>query len=131
MNSRASEKNLFVTQALIGIWSVAHHLGEKKYAFVLEQGWKRISRKRKDVIAIIADRVADNRVSWDEIDGGLNNVMESGCFPHSLDYVGDKFDTEDLSKFMVAVRQILLVSIEAKILFCAHDTQERDLVGYA
>ena len=130
VNSSASDKNLFVIQDLIGIWSVAHHLSGNNHAFVLEQGWKRINRKRKDFIAIISDRVAANSVSRDEIDGGLNNVMESGCFPHSLDYVGDKFDTEDLSKFMVAVRQILLVSIEAKILFCAHDTQERDLAGY-
>ena len=29
VNSRASENNSFVTQALIGIWSVAHHLSEK------------------------------------------------------------------------------------------------------
>ena len=97
----------------------------------MEQGWKRISRKRKDVIAIIADRVADNRVSWDEIDGGLNNVMEAYCFSHILDCVGDKFDTKYLSKFMVAVRKMLSVSTEAKRLFRAQDTQERDFAEYA
>ena len=97
----------------------------------MEQGWKKINRKRKDVIAIIYDKVAANSVSRDEIDGILNNVMEAGCFPHRLDHVGEKFDTEYLSKFMMAVRQMFSVPTEAKILFCVHDTQERDLSVYA
>ena len=131
MNSRASEKNLIVTQALIGIWSVAHHLSGENYAFVFEQGWKKINKKRKYVISIIADRVAANSVSWYEINGGLNNVAEAGCFYHSLYHVGDKFDTEDLSKFMVVVRQMLSVSNDAKSILRANNNQERDLAEYA
>ena len=82
-----------------------------------------INSKGKDVIYIISDRVADKSVSQDKIDGGLNNLMEAGWFSHILYHVGDKFDTEDLRKFMVAVIQMLSVSTEAKIIFRAHDTQ--------
>ena len=45
--------------------------------------------------------------------------------------MGGKFDTEDLSKFMVAVRQMLSVSTEEKIIFCSHNIQEIELAVYA
>ena len=96
----------------------------------MEQVWKRIIRKHKDVISIISDRVAANRVSRDETYGGLNNVIEAGCFSHILDNVGEKSDTEYLSKFMVAVCQLLAVLTEEKRLLRAHNTQKRDLAGY-
>ena len=48
-------ESLFITQGLVGIWSLSHHTSGRNSAFIMEQAWKRLGRTRSDVIATPAD----------------------------------------------------------------------------
>ena len=125
------EDTFFVTQALVGLWSLNHHLTGMNNAFILEQAWKRINRTRKDVIAVPADRVSANSVSYREVLRDAHDLFLIGCFSHTNDNVGKQFDCSELDEFMIAVRQLLGNSTDAKRVFREMDSNERDLAGYA
>ena len=123
--------SLFITQGLVGIWSLLHHTSGRNTAFIMEQAWKRCNRTRSDIIATPADRVSSNSVAYKELLQGNDDIFVIGCFSHTLDHVGKRFKCPELDQFMIATRELVSISTDAKRLFRENDTEDKNLAGYA
>lgn len=109
--------SVFITQRLVGIWSLSHHTSGRHTVFIMEQAWKHCNRTRSDIIATPADRVSANSDSYKELLQDNNDIFAIGCFPHTLDHVGKKIDCSEFDQFMIALREMVGVSTDAKNLF--------------
>ena len=125
------EDGLWVQQRFIGMWSTNHHLTGINMGFVIEKALQRLNKDIRDVIAMSADRASSNNTAWLELIKLGDKIMLIGCFSHTLDKVGKKFDAPELKEFMNHVRSMLSISHEAKRLFRTFDSEEKDLAGYA
>ena len=123
--------SLFITQGLVDIWSLLHHTSGRNTAFIMEQAWKRCNRTRSDIIATPADRVSSNSVAYKELLQGNDDIFAIGCFSHTLDHVGKRFKCPELDQFMIATRELVSISTDAKRLFRENDTEDKNLAGYA
>ena len=52
-------------------------------------------------------------------------------FSHTLDHVGKEYVCPEFDKFMIALRDMVVLSTEAKSLFYKNDSIEKNLAGYA
>ena len=48
---------LFISHALMGIWSLSHHTSGRNTVAIIEQAWRRCYNTSYDIIATPADRV--------------------------------------------------------------------------
>ena len=129
--ARGIDDSLWVKQRLIGMWSTNHHLKGLNMSFIIEKALDRLKKERKNLIAMSADRVSANNVAYKDLVSQELKLMIIGCFSHTLDKVGKKFDAPELKKFMITVRLLLSNSSEAKRVFRSLDSNEKDLAGYA
>ena len=53
------------------------------------------------LVSVMHDRAACNGVALRTIKVVYSSIVDIGCFSHTLDLVGSKFDTPCLSSFMV------------------------------
>lgn len=69
------------------------------------------------VVAGMRDRATVNNVAMRTIGVIYNNIMDIGCFLHTLDHVGEKMHTPILNEFMTSL--ICLFSRSPKAKLCA------------
>ena len=126
-----SDEGLWVQQRLIGLWSIDHHLSGLNMSFIIEKACNRLKKKRSDMIAMMADRVAANGVAQRDLISKGDILMSVPCFSHTLDKIGNLFDAPELKEFMKNVRSLVSISNIAKQVFRSNDSEGKDLAGYA
>ena len=130
--TRMLDKNYYIQQRLVAIVPTDGHVGGKAQANLIKATAKRIGIKIEQLIALCADRAGANAVTAETLGGEEKDIDELimnefpqlhiflvGCFSHTFDKVGQKFDAPELKEFMQAVRGLLGLSNEAKALFRA------------
>ena len=63
------------------------------------------------------DRASVNRVAMNTLQIIYPNVLDVGCFSHTLDHVGEHFETPTLSEFGTAWLMLFSYSNKAKLLW--------------
>jgi len=128
---RFMSKDLYVQQRLLAIAALAHHANGMHDARLAELAMTRLGASEMSLIAFAADRHGSNNLCHAELCKRGRAIFLIGCFSHTLDKVGKKFNMPELKKFMETVRSLLSLSNVAKRLFRAEDSQGKDLAGYA
>ena len=69
------------------------------------------------VVAGMRDRASVNTVAMCTISVIYNNMMDIGCFSHTLDHVGEKMCTPTLDEFMTSLISLFSRSPKAKLIW--------------
>ena len=140
-----SKKEYFIQQRLIAITATDHHVNGSQQANLIDSTLKRIGCKIDALIALCADRAGANAVTAEVLSGAEEraidelimkqfpnlNIFLVGCFSHTFDKVGKKFDAPELKEFMAAVRGLVGLSNVAQRMFRENDVNGKNLAGYA
>lgn len=70
-------------------------------------------------------------MTYRELLGDDDDIFAMRCYSHTLNHVGKESPCLELDKFMIALREMVAFSTEAKRLFRKNDSAEKNLAGYA
>ena len=99
-------------------------------SFLIEKALQRLRKERDGCIEMSTDVASSNNNFYKDLISSGIVLMLIGCFSHTLDKTGKKFDAPELKAFMIHVRSLLSLSYEAKRLCRELDSYEKDLAGY-
>ena len=100
-------------------------------SFIIEKALVRINKKVDALIAMSTDRVSANKTAYISIIKDSTKIILIGCLYHTLDKVGNNFDTPELKTFITKIRHLVSNLHNAKRLFRQFDSEETCLAEYA
>ncbi|CAB4039355.1 RNA-directed DNA polymerase from transposon BS [Paramuricea clavata] len=83
----------------------------------------------REIISVLAREASVNNVAVRTIKVIFPNILDIGCFSHTLDHVGEKFDTPVLTKFIKHWVSLFAHSPHAKLLW--KDRTGKSLTTYS